>query len=364
MSRLTMYARLYESTIFTKCMLFIFVILRGVNYVEGTSDIEDITSYYKLQSPNKLYVEYISESNIYDDHVFRHITASDANGKLYMMGSNANMHNKWKYDPFCQEYYINDGVTYHIWPFNRAYKITTVEINEMIQGTVSLDPILYIMPWFPLKTYRLASDGNTEGYYMPIVDLLSDDNCTIENGDTINNIECLVINIGDRDKIWLANRLGYCVMKRVITDNNTGNIIFEMETYSVIEVNSAIWLPAKFVYKRYDIFTGKKQEDCDVDILQWKIGNIIDDKAFKPEILPGSIQYITDREYRQVNSGGLDLLDDVSNCTRHIIEHFKSEKNEKMDAYEHIIHTIIALIGGIGSGVLLNHLANRWVFNK
>ena len=282
MSRLTMYARLYESTIFTKCMLFIFVILRGVNYVEGTSDIEDMTSYYKLQSPNKLYVEYISESNIYEDHVFRHITASDANGKLYMMGSNANMHNKWN-----------------------------------------------IVPWFPLKTYRLTSDGNTEGYYMPTVDLLSDDNCTIEDGDTINNIECLMINIGDRDKIWLANRLGYCVMKRVITDNNTGSIIFEMETYSIIEVNNTIWLPAKFVYKRYDMFTGKKQEDCDVDILQWKTGNIIGDKAFKPEILPGSIQYITDREYRQVNSGGSDLLDNVSNCTRHIIEHFKSEKKRK-----------------------------------
>ena len=310
----------------------------------------DMELHFSRHLVNRWYVEYESINLLHEDlhNRYRHAHAVDSTGFLYIMEARVDEGDNWRDDPFSQEYFISNGTTYHIWTFNRALSEFTTRTNEVIPGTFHDTSIVHLMPWMPLNQYA-STDA-----HRPIADIILNGNYSVERkGDIILGEKCVLINVDDKEQIWLAINKGYCVMKRIEKSSDANKALFVLETKQVRHIAKEIWVPNVFTYKRYDEHTNELYEERQVSVLKCLTGAAFPESVFSPKILPGTIQYIAKNEYIHVSGGGIDMLDNVSKYASHYTGNINSGNYFSGTAF---IRVLIALSLGIGIGLLLKNI--------
>src|SRR5438128_1742599 len=85
------------------------------------------------------------------------IMAVSAPGDFYHYAKHFPPSNPWQVDPFCQEFFIHQGITCHRWHFNRTYSEGMIKAGDPIPGSIWMDVLLAIIPRWPFSDYKIPS---------------------------------------------------------------------------------------------------------------------------------------------------------------------------------------------------------------
>ncbi len=318
----------------------------------------DMKLHFSRHLVNRWYVEYESISLLHEDlhKRYRHTHAVDSAGYLYIMEAGVEEGDNWREDPFSQEYFVYNETTHHVWTFNRALSKSTTRTNEVIPGKFHNTSIVHIMPSMPLKQYTSADA------HRPIADIILNGNYSVEKKeDIILGEKCILINVEDKEYIWLAINKGYCVLKRIERSSDANKALFVLETKQLRSIAKEIWVPNVFTYKRYDEHTNELYEERQVRILKCETGDAFPESVFTPKILPGTIQYIAENKYVHVSGGGIDMLDNVSKYASNFTGYINAGNYFTYTAF---IRVLIALTLGVCAGMLLRNFVKSRFLSK
>ncbi|MCL5745468.1 MAG: hypothetical protein M1541_16350 [Acidobacteria bacterium] len=239
-----------------------------------------------------------------------------APGELYHMGAHYAPGLAWQEDPFCQEYFVHSNITCHRWLFNRTYTPTPLRKSALISGSIPHEPLLAIIPSWPLTDYRLDGGLAWGGCITPPEALRSQAYRLLARRETVGGRMCAVFDRNGTDRIWVAWRLGLCIMKRERRAVVSHRLLYRVVARKVAQVGPGLWFPTEF---RYQLFsqTGPAdpqslEADYDVHILRCELGKAVPDSTFIAPMPPGSLEFRPDGTFVQTVPGGQDLLEKIA----------------------------------------------------
>jgi len=221
----------------------------------------------------------------------------------------------WWADPFMQEYYVKGKVTLHAWPFNRSFSQGIQEYGEDLGGSIHQDVFLQVVPAWPLSAF-LAPSRDFSGGLSPIPPsdaLRTGEYSILSESEMCCGVDCYVVERGKIDRIWLAKGKGLCVVKREMrpsADLATKQLVIAEK---IEEVTSGLWLPTVF---RNEITVSDGSGDVfrasRVTLLRFEVNDEVSDAVFELTIEDGMLQYDDPTIFRQIQPGGEQLLDKIS----------------------------------------------------
>lgn len=279
------------------------------------------------------------------------IMAASAPDELYCFGSHSSPQ-PWQIDAFSQEFFIQNGKTYHRWPFNRAYATGTIKTGEAISGSLPNDLLLTFVPNWPLTTYKMPAFGS--GFELIVPQTLQASQYHLLAGhQRVNDEECAVFDNGV-DRIWIAYQKGICVMRREMR-TATGQLLQRISTDKVEQIKPGLWLPTEL---RSQLFSIEKTSDSavpaaefGVHVVRCKFNNDVPESTFNPTFEPGTIELDDANQFKQISPGGEDLLD--SYVMLLVKQMHLPSKAGLAGTHTFVLLFLAGLAGGIGSGLFL-----------
>ena len=101
----------------------------------------------RLNTVNRWLIEYEAVAVTKNTASFpvHKVMAVSAPGDFYHLSAHFSSSNPWQVDPFCQEFFIHHGSTWHRWPLKRTYSEGTIKAGDYFPGTIRMDVLLLII---------------------------------------------------------------------------------------------------------------------------------------------------------------------------------------------------------------------------
>lgn len=236
-------------------------------------------------------------------------------GSFYHLSAHFTPQQPWQVDPFCQEYFIAEGLTCHRWPFNRTYSEGRMKPGDDLGGTIEYDLLLLIAPTWPLTEYQTPRSSEFGTLLLPSAAIRSADYRLLPQAESFAGESCAVFEREGVERIWLATQKGTCVVRRDMWNPHSGRLAQRISAEKVEQIAPGLWLPMEV---RSQFFAQKREgneetveREYQLRILRCQRNEEVPLSLFTPVHRPGSVKFDTASQSHQVLAGGEDLLTDV-----------------------------------------------------
>jgi hypothetical protein len=279
------------------------------------------------------------------------IVAASKPNEFFFLGAHFPAY-PWQVDPFAQAYYIKDGRTYHVWPFNRAYSEGTIHRGDSIPGTVVSELMMAVIPLWPLTDYDLKTEEVSGNIALPNEAINSEDYLLLTNTENICDENCVIFDHKGMDRIWIAPDKGVCVMKREFR-NATGELLERISVKSLQEFKPGMWFPLQMTNQFFRSSPTNDErilaEEFHVQTIRCIFNSDVKDSVYFPCFSSGELKYTNSIAYEQVSPGGEDLLlQIVSFCKT-----YAHLPTKPAHAYKGIILFMASFIAGLSGTLFL-----------
>lgn len=248
------------------------------------------------------------------------IMAVRAPADLYVLAAHFPPSNPWQEDPFSQELFINNGTTCHRWTFSRSYSEGHIKAGDPVPGTVWMETILTIVPYWPLSNYRMPVYPGSQVPGLLADFIRSQQSRLIAGIDHIRGEDCVVLEYPGASKIWLAVNKSYCFMQRVLYSPHSSNVVELIVGDRLKEISPHCWIPMQLrqtVYSREKAGgTTLTTHENQIQIVNYSLNQNVPATVFLVAHRAGSIRYDDDGRFIQIYPGGEDLLLDICRFIR------------------------------------------------
>lgn len=238
------------------------------------------------------------------------ILATAAPGKMYHLGAHMPTY-PWELDPYAQETIIFDQTGIHRRPFNRSFAQYELRNPHLINPAMIKEFFWHVVPMSPLTTREMPTLA--QGMRPILYDALrSDDYRLVSTNAQLNGETCFVLANAPIDRLWLSIDKPLCLIRREIR-NQDSKLLERITTKVTMKLDEDLWLPRKLTRELYT-WPGATSENpriINVTVVQASLNSAVPDSIFDQPRLPGELQYDKEGGYRQVVSGGWDLLDTI-----------------------------------------------------
>jgi hypothetical protein len=218
----------------------------------------------------------------------------------------------WEDDYARQVAYITSSSNTNMYPVSRAFIQHELKEAEELPGTLKYESFLVATGIWPLNSRRPASIWHRPQMLVDIAK--SDEYSNISPvQECINGHWCHVLSSPNSDVLWLDMQLGGTLVRRDIFDLDKHVLQERYQLDDIREVADGIWMPYQITDTEFDTSSARTTKIREV---QLKISNIcvnvVEEKQFEYEPLPGSLRYSDDKSEVQVVNGGIDHLDRIA----------------------------------------------------
>jgi hypothetical protein len=285
------------------------------------------------------------------------VLAATTEGDLYFFGSHFSS-DPWQVNVFAQEYSIHQGKWCFTWPFNRAYREGKINAGEALSGSIPEDLLLPMLPHWPLTQYKLRIEPSGTRI-LPVEALQLGEYRLISTNEIVQGETCVVFDCKNLDRLWIASRKGYCVMRRRSRHPYTDGIV-EMQTDKLGEVAPGLWMPLQFQDRFFYGPDNRESTIVRVNVKRCLLNDRVPESTFTQAHAPGSILSGEGNQFGQTVTGGEDLLDaDVAVMRTGI--NLPTAPIEHNNPYRSIS---IGLVGGLCAGFLYFSTGRRVATGK
>ncbi len=274
------------------------------------------------QKLRSLYVESITRSNTDGKAagaplVTRHVLAADG-PKRYTELAHWTPPLDWSEDiGYTQSYFT--GETFDVlYVLNRYYETLRIAPGEFPSTKVRAEFYIECTGWWPPDDTTLPP-GLDPSTLLHLA--LADPSCRVlsETGEA-GGVRCVVVEIADRDRLWLDPSRGFAIVRREFTGPS---VRLHYENSDFREAVPGVWLP----WRVRRVVTAKGNpgaggdgrevilSDADRTIGLLQVNNV-DDAIFTFHPEPGTLICDLDRKAVRQVPGGLDMLDDIVRAGR------------------------------------------------